>query len=85
MASSQQVWGRDEGGAAACISEPEKTYPVLKECAKRGKWLGNPRDRMKKLRLFKVTSRGAYSDKSSKERLTPEFSATEEAGLATLC
>lgn len=85
MASSQQVWGSDEGGAAACISEHEKNYPVLKECAKRGKWMDNPRDRMKKLRLFQVTSRGAYSDKSIKEGLTPEFSATEGAGLVTLC
>lgn len=32
MASSQHVWGTGEGGAGECASEPEKTYPVLKEC-----------------------------------------------------
>ena len=34
MASSWHVWGTDEGGAGECTSEPEKTYPVLKESAK---------------------------------------------------
>ena len=46
--------------------------------------MDNSRVRMKKLRLCQVKYGGAYGDKSSKEGLTPEFSATEEAKLVTL-
>lgn len=34
MASCRHVWSTDGGGTGEHTSEPEKTHPVLKECAK---------------------------------------------------